>query len=202
MVDVKRLVVTALALGLAVLLAAPFVMAKGTVVGGLDTCWQVYAKKVAEADRQYRDPGSHDSIGNQGRSSNVGAWHDAWTEAADELMDCIADRLGMHELAAVRMAHLGGEFALPHRADYELDNPSGASSARVWLFSAPLGDRASGAVPRVTVNGRVAFRGDEAPVDGPVVAEVPVLPGSNDISLATEPHGSVAAVVILEFLDD
>ncbi len=185
-----------LAIALVAASGLTLVPARAAAPGGVDACWQVYARKVAEADQLYRNPGS-----GGGGSSNVGAWHDAWTAAADDLLECLLGRLGGRLAVDVRFAHAPGLTGLPHAASWTVENPEGAATARAWLFAAPLAGGEGAGVPRVTVNGRVAFDGAGEAASGPRSVEVPLLPGANEVEVRCEPGAPVAAILVLEFPD-
>jgi len=203
MTGTRRITILALALALALSSGVALVSARGNI-GSMESCWIVYAKKLgdAERNRQTVDPEFPDAQqpASPAGGSDISDWHDKWIEAGDSLMNCILRKLGQHVLGSVRFAHLPAA-GMPHRATFVVDNPEGHAVARAWLFAAPLDGGTWAIVPRVTVNGRVAWDVDEPPADGPLAREIPLLPGPNEVSLACDPAEPVAAVLVLEPLD-
>ncbi len=198
MTGTRRITILALALALALSSGVALVSARGNI-GNVEECFLMYASKVADADHRYRNP---EDLGKNPPDTErpIDKWHDKWIEAGDSLMNCILRKLGQHVLGSVRFAHLPAA-GMPHRATFVVDNPEGHAVARAWLFAAPLDGGTWAIVPRVTVNGRVAWDVDEPPADGPLAREIPLLPGPNEVSLACDPAEPVAAVLVLEPLD-
>ncbi len=190
MIGNRRIVVAVLALMLAAFLPAPPAMAAAGVAG-VEECFQIYTQRIRDAE-QSRD------AGNPGW---VEQWDSEWRDAGDDLISCVLSKLDQRPMGSFRFAHLVG-VDRPHLVAYNFVHRDSPGMARLWLFTAPLEGTAGGIVPRVTVNGRIAWEGTEPTATGPLATEMPVLPGDNEIAVGCDPADPVAAVLVLELLEE
>jgi len=199
----RRIVVAVLAVSLALAGGLALLPAKAGMAN-MESCWVIYSRMIggAEGDRQVVDPRNPEaSQAPEGPHHGGNISHDAWIEAGDFLLDCITQKLSGLFGGTVRFLHVPGN-GMPHASTFVVNVPPETGRARLWLFTAPLEGTAGGIVPRVTVNGRIAWEGTEPTATGPLATVMPLLPGDNEIAVGCDPADPVAAVLVLELLEE